>query len=290
MTRIWSTEAEPHRVLGVYDDPQQGEDVRALQVAAKKRLSAKGIKRDLKIDGIFGPTTAAVFDTTIWALGALQSTIDADELSIGAQRLIRYPGTRNKDQLQRARDRGEALRKEHEAKHVATSPTHGPSNLTDAQRSKARENSLEAFELAFKHAGQVHYTQGPLRWQGISNGLRSNHGEYPNYADCSSMFEWTEWNGLTSVGGMDFPDILSGQDWTGGYTGSLLLHGLHVDFDALQLGDAIIYGDAWPGHHVAEFAGYEAGVPMVYSHGSEPGPFHLKMRYRTDLLAARRYI
>jgi hypothetical protein len=52
------------------------------------------------------------------------------------------------------------------------------------------------------------------------------------------------------------------------------------------LGCAVIYGTGWPGEHVAIYAGHG----MVYSHGSEAGPFYLDYRYRSDILQFRSYV
>jgi cell wall-associated NlpC family hydrolase len=51
-------------------------------------------------------------------------------------------------------------------------------------------------------------------------------------------------------------------------------------------GDLAIYGSGAPGEHVAICI----GGGLVISHGSEPGPFKLPLRYRTDLLEIRRYL
>lgn len=261
-----SHDPEPHRTLKVdLKDPQHGEDVRALQVAALRRLSARGIDRDLKIDGRFGPTTADVCDTAAHFLGALSTTTKAPLLSIGAQRMIRYPGTRTPQQLARARARLDDL---------ADQRAHPP--VPKAGNAVAR--ALAAFDLAYRHRGEVHYTMGGSRWQGIHTGLRADKGQFPRYADCSSIFTWCYWQTLGHG-----PDVVNGLTWGAGYTGTLLSHGRRLDRP--QPGCAIIYGHHWPGVHVAM---YDKNG-MCYSHGSERGPLYVNYRYRSDILAIRAY-
>lgn len=102
------------------------------------------------------------------------------------------------------------------------------------------------------------------------------------------MYTWAFWNGVTSVAGMNAPDLVNGAGWTAGYTGTLLSHGRTVPISERQGGDAIIYGTGFPGHHVAMVDNEDHD--MVYSHGSEAGPFHLNYRYRHDIMSCRRYI
>lgn len=278
MARVWSTEAEPHRVLKLYEDPQQGEDVRAVQVACKKRLGTRGIHRDFTIDGVFGEKTKAALDTGAWAMGALQATIGPESFSIGAQAMIRYPGRRTDEQLARADDRMERWRKERDAGAIATK---SPSGLSSGQIVRARDLTIASFNMLYRHAPEVHYTQDARRWEGIGRDLKAYQGEYPNYADCSSAFTWAWWNGLDHYG---VADILNGQGWNAGYTGSLLLHGREVSVPTR--GCAVIYGARWPGVHVAMYD--EDG--KVYSHGSEGGPYYVDMHYRTDILSVRKFV
>lgn len=276
-----SKDPEPHRILKYsHTNPMKGEDVRALQVATKKRLGARNIDRPVKVDGIFGKQTAEALDTAAWALGLRMDTVNAPEASIGLQRIIRHPGTRTPEQIKIARSRMEQLEREREKK-----PKPSPTNKgrTDANRVAARRIAVESFALAYHHASSVHYTQGGLRWQGIRRELKAFKGQYPNYADCSSIYTWALWNAYDHFG---WPDNINGLNWSGGYTGTLLTHGLHVSTSQLIPGDAVIYGNGWPGKHVAMYI----GNGLVYSHGSEAGPFQLRYNYRKDILGCRRYI
>lgn len=289
MTRDYSREAEPHRVLELHrSDPQRGDDVKALQAAARRRLEARGISRDFEVDGVFGEQTAAALDSAVWALGALQSTVNASELSVGAQRMVRYPGRRSDAQLVRARQRMDDLERDRVQRAKTRRAREGErsaAGVAERDRAEVRRLALEAFDLLYRHAGAVHYTQGPLRWQGIDRGLRAADGRFPNYADCSAAYTWCVWNALTHVLGSAAHDVVNGQEWHAGYTGTLLAHGDPVGFDELRPGDAIIYGRGWPGVHVVMYD----HDGLCYSHGSEAGPFHLSYQYRGDILAARRY-
>lgn len=279
MTRLWSREVEPHRELAVHDDPQRGEDIRALQVAARKRLDARGISRPIAVDGVFGPRTKDALDSAAWWLGALEGTVKAETLSLGAQGMIRYPGRRNPKQLARAVDRMDELRwdRDHASKAGGVSAL----GLSVSDAIVARGLAISAFNLLYHHAPAVHYTQGARRWDGINRNLKAFQGQYPNYADCSAAFTWAWWNGLAHIG---VGDILNGLDFSAGYTGTLLLHGTPVETPVR--GCAVIYGTRWPGEHVAMYD--DNG--RVYSHGSEAGPFYLDMHYRTDILSIRQYV
>lgn len=142
--------------------------------------------------------------------------------------------------------------------------------------------SLQAAVLGLHNAPAIHYTQGELRWQGIDRLRVASEGAYPNYADCSAYVTWCLWNGLHVH--LGHTDIVNGEHWLAGYTGTLLEHGERVS--APTPGDAVIYGTAWPGEHTALYT----GGGLVVSHGSEAGPLLLPVHYRSDVLEYRRYI
>lgn len=279
----WVREAEPHRDLFVRrGDYMRGADVRALQAATKRRLSARDIERPLKVDGVFGQRTKEATDTAAHFLGALESTTNQAKFPVGAQKMIRYPGTRTPEQLKRAEDRMDALIKDR-ARKPKPQPGGGGTGRTDANRIEARRIAIAAFRLAQQHAWKVHYTQGGSRWNGIRYGLKAFKGQYPTYADCSSMYTWAMWNAYDHFG---WPDNINGLGWGGGYTGTMLSHGQHISANQLLPGDAVIYGRGFPGHHVSMYI----GGGMCYSHGSEAGPFYIRYNYRSDIMGFRRYI
>jgi len=156
------------------------------------------------------------------------------------------------------------------------------SGLSPAHVRKAVNDTLQAAVLGLHHAASIHYTQGELRWQGIDRRRVASVGRFPNEADCSSFAGWCYWNGLHVH--LGHTDIVNGEHWLGGYTGTMLEHGRRVSSPIA--GDAIIYGRSWPGEHVAIFT----GGGLVVSHGSEAGPLLLPWRYRSDVLSIRRYV
>jgi hypothetical protein len=142
--------------------------------------------------------------------------------------------------------------------------------------------TLQAAVLAYRNRNRIGYTQGPLRWSGIDRHADASEGAFPHYADCSAFVTWCLWNGLHVH--LGHTDIVNGQHWRAGYTGTLLQHGRRVA--SPQPGDAIIYGSTFPGEHTALYT----GGGLVVSHGSEAGPLLLPWRYRSDVLSIRRYI
>jgi cell wall-associated NlpC family hydrolase len=155
--------------------------------------------------------------------------------------------------------------------------------LTGAQRANERSAAIQAAVVALRHAPAVHYTQGPRRWDGINRGLLGARGQFPSYADCSSFVTWCLWNGMRLH---HRPDTVNGQAWHAGYTGTQIAHGTRVTSErAILPGDLAFYGSGRPSHVAICIGG-----GLVISHGSEPGPFKLKLHYRRDFLQVRRYI
>jgi hypothetical protein len=164
------------------------------------------------------------------------------------------------------------------------------SGLSRDQRVRCRDRVVQAAKLGLANKEQVHYTEDlDLRWDGIRNHCNAAHGQFPVHADCSAFATWCLWNGLHLRHGLD--DIVNGESWNAGYTGSMLQHGRGVRLPANALrGDCVFYGSGWPGAHVAVVIHIFDGVPMVISHGSEPGPYYLPYNYRPDVYQLRRYI
>lgn len=156
------------------------------------------------------------------------------------------------------------------------------SGLSPAHARKAVNLTLQAAVLGLRHAPVIHYTQGELRWQGIDRRRLASAGAFPNYADCSAYASWCYWNGVRAH--LGHTDIVNGEHWLAGYTGTMLEHGRRVE-RAIP-GDAVIYGSGFPGEHVAIYT----GGGLVVSHGSEAGPLLLPWNYRSDVMQIRRYI
>jgi hypothetical protein len=161
------------------------------------------------------------------------------------------------------------------------------SGLDKKERLRCRELIANAAWLGYNHRGNVHYTQGSKRWEGINKDLKAHQGEYPRYCDCSSFSTWCLWNGLDHF---HIKDIVNGAAWKAGYTGTMLKHGKPVKHKENFLrGDCVIYGGG-VGKHVAIIVGAKNGVPMVISHGSEGGPYYVRWDYRSDINVVKRYV
>jgi hypothetical protein len=181
----------------------------------------------------------------------------------------------------------------------AVPPTAG---LSTNQRIRARDRAMAAATLALQHNSEMHYTEDtpaqlaaqggtPRRWDGIQTHRNARLGQFPAYADCSSFATWCLWNGLHL--GFSAADVVNGESWSGGYTGSMLRHGSPVaSADEMQRGDCVLYGDpGTTGKHTAIFVGRQSdGTLMVISHGGPGGPHFLKYDYRADIMGFRRYI
>lgn len=161
------------------------------------------------------------------------------------------------------------------------------SRLNDHDCARARRTVLHACGLLLTHAGAVHYTQGPERWDGIHRGLHAAHGQYPLHGDCSSTSAWILWCALHGgPGGFRITDLVNRERWIAGYTGTMLLHGRRIGRPG-AVGDQVIYGrPGTTGAHVATYL----GGGFVFSHGSEGGPYKLPWNYRSDILRIKRYI
>lgn len=167
--------------------------------------------------------------------------------------------------------------------------THMPSHLSEPQREEARDIACAAAHLMLVHASSTHYTEGGARWEGIAEKIRAVHGHYPSEADCSSSYTWWLWNALAAR--FHHVDILNGEDWKAGYTGTLVRHGNSVPARDAIRGDAVLYGDPFGATgHVAMCVGHLHGEPYVISNGSEAAPFFLPYNYRSDVHDIRRYI
>jgi hypothetical protein len=163
------------------------------------------------------------------------------------------------------------------------------SGLSHSQRIRCRDRAVQAAKLGLANKANLHYTQGPQRWDGIKNHRNAQLGQCPTHADCSSFATWCLWNAMQLRFGL--PDLVNGAGWTAGFTGTMLSRGKRVQHASNALrGDCVFYGTGHPGQHVTIVVGREQGVPMVISFGSEPGPFYLRFNYLSDVMQFRRYI
>lgn len=167
-----------------------------------------------------------------------------------------------------------------------------PSGLSAPHRIEARTMAIQAALLGFRHAPELHYTQLAARWEGIAENRKAWRRQYPTHADCSAFVTWCVWNGLDHF---HVRDVVNGQSWRAGWTGTMVEHGVRIDgrFKP-QRADAVLYGDpVGRSGHTALVIGHDDrynGQLMVVSFGSEAGPFYLPWNYRNDVHGIWRYI
>jgi len=165
------------------------------------------------------------------------------------------------------------------------------SGLNQAQRLRARERATQAAMLALHHRPLKYSQVAEPRWEGIAKRLNSRNGQYPKVADCSSFVTWCLWNALHLKFGLG--DIVNGEGWTGGYTGTLRSHGQRVQHVSnLLRGDLVHYGPGTGSHVTIVVSKPGTGVPMVASWGNPDGgnPVLDTYNYRSDIAEFRRYI
>ena len=143
-------------------------------------------------------------------------------------------------------------------------------------------------ENAFDKRGDQQYTEdATLRWIGIHDKVCTP--DVPKYSDCSSFVTWIYWTLFGDAG-----DLLNGENWQAGYTGTLWAHGTDqgTDSASLQVGDICIYGSG-PGY---DHAAFYIGDGTVISHGtSDNSAGNWKLGYKSfgaslPLAGCRRYI
>lgn len=165
------------------------------------------------------------------------------------------------------------------------------SGLRAKHRAEVRREILRSIRLLVAHPGDVHYTQGSGRWDGIAHKKHPSKGLFPFYGDCSSTDTWLLWLGLHHYMGEKYGrpvrDLVNGTNWTGGFTGTMVRHGKPVAHDRnLMVGDQIFYGSGPTYHHVVT----SIGGRRAFSHGTDSGPFLVDIDYRLDRGPTRRYI
>jgi cell wall-associated NlpC family hydrolase len=167
--------------------------------------------------------------------------------------------------------------------------------VLERRKTTVIERLIRAAWLALAHRSLVHYTQDrpfelsaqggrPRRWDGIRLGLRGKNGQFPRYADCSSFVTWCYWDAL---GGPNAgQDIINGEGWSSGYTGTQLDCGREVPISQARPGDLAFYNRGGSIGHVA----LVVAPGMVISHGSESGPSRPSIDWDGQLRHVRRYL
>jgi len=126
--------------------------------------------------------------------------------------------------------------------------------------SSQRQQLVTCGQALYNNRYSEHYTENsPARWTGIDDKIRPPSA--PTYSDCSSAVTWCYW---TVFG--NGPDIINGENWQAGYTGTMATHGKAIDCSQLQPGDVILYGSGAPWDHAEMYMGNGQTV----SHGADP--------------------
>lgn len=147
-----------------------------------------------------------------------------------------------------------------------------PAPKLDARRTKI----VAACTLTYNHRGEIDYTQGPRRMEGVI--LRLKPPRFPRMMDCSSGATW-----LYYAAGAPDPN---GRGFDGfGYTGTLARQGRQVTIATAKPGDLVFY-DIYPYSHVTVYL----GMGRCWSHGSSAGPYILPVAYRRDMREVRSYL
>ena len=141
---------------------------------------------------------------------------------------------------------------------------------------------------AARNQAKIAYTEGGSRWDGIDHSR--DFPELPHYADCSAFCTWVFWASRRHVRGSAGADIVNGQRWMAGYTGTMINHGArHRDNSPGTLWKpgrtCVFYADSGSTPtHVALYV----GNGRVISHGSQSGPQSRPYNYRR-IVQARAY-
>lgn len=144
---------------------------------------------------------------------------------------------------------------------------------------KAQTAALASCMISYNYRSTLHYTEGSLRWMMIANHVRAT--AIPTWrslwGDCSSWFTWNFWDL-----GLPDPNLL---DFTGGFTGTLGVHGKTVNPSKAKIGAGFLYGNGAPWTHIQ----FGVGGENTIGNGSEAGPLYLPAGYRGDLSVVKAF-
>lgn len=148
---------------------------------------------------------------------------------------------------------------------------------------------VQAAMIAYNYAPLLRYTQSASRMMIVRKKLKPLDrlrgylsGGNQLWEDCSSSL-----TGFYYIAERDDPSGYE-PDYPGyGYTGSISVRGVRVSFP--KLGDFGFYNGPWPYTHMVICVGFKNGMPLVFSFGSDAGPFLLPYNYRSDFSHWRRY-
>lgn len=166
------------------------------------------------------------------------------------------------------------------------------SGLSDEHAAAVRARIVHACKVMVANKTIIHYSQGYNRQEGVRNHLNIAHGDFPKHCDCSSTAWWLFWTSMRVMYGVRDLVCHTSPGWNPNgtvYTGSQYTHGKAVVHDEnLKVGDLIFYGNQGGG--IPEHVAVSLGGRLVFSHGSEGGPYILDLDYRGDRRMSRRFI
>jgi|GEM_PF-5159525 len=230
-----------------------GKEVTHLQRAYNKHgAAARGMPR-LKVDGVYGAETDKASSRLSRALGALEQTVQQPGTSIGEQRIMRWPTSRNPAQLARARSRKQQAAAQ--AKRAAASTAIVSGNKVTGGTLAERIVAAARHALFLDDTGQrpSFYSQS-----GAWTVARAITGEKPGErSDCSQHVTGISW----SAGAKD----PNGQAFNGGYTGTLA--NTCTRLSGPEDGCLVIWDPYGPEGHVATVE--DASEGLCIGHGSK---------------------
>jgi len=136
----------------------------------------------------------------------------------------------------------------------------GGGSMPSGSTSSQRQSLVACGQALYNNRANEHYNENsPQRWSGIDDKVYPPSA--PTYSDCSSAVTWCYW---TIFG--NGPDIINGENWSAGYTGTMATHGQEIDCSQMQPGDVVLYGSGYPWDHAEMYMGNGENV----SHGADP--------------------
>lgn len=228
------------RILHLTNPLLEGDDVKLAQKLLSK--NPYGSFNPGKIDGEYGPGTAAATKQAKWALGFADANCNT---AFGAKLLSFLQGSPLPPDFETRRE---------------------DRQQTVAQHSSIREKIVANARWGIENEPQIHYEQArPIDGHKQPSKL-------PLRTDCSGFVTLCyEWAGASDPNGLAFSGL--------GFTGTLLTGCRQIPKSAVQAGDLVVWG-ASPGHHVALVL--EPGDdPLLVSHGQEKGPVAIRFSVET---------
>lgn len=231
----------------------KGTDVTDLQRALNERAAARQLPK-VNVDGQYGPDTDRSVDRVSRLLGVLEETIQQNGCTVGQQRVIRWPTSRNPSQYARARSRAKADAAQRAREKAAQPYVHDNTVTggTGSERVVAGARKALSNDLSGKR--QSFYSQ-PGTWT-VNHTIT---GEKPGErSDCSQFA-----TALHHSSGLIDPNA---NDYNGGYTGTLANACTKISTGQLHDGDLVIWDPYGPQGHVAVVE--DASQQLCIGHGS----------------------